>query len=120
MGGFKADRWSGNNHLWWTDGTPGSTLDLELPVAKSGTYDMELVLTRAVDYGMFQLLLDGREIGTPVDLYDKQVITTGVLTIPVGTIEAGQHKLTVKTIGSNPKAVKRYMFGLDYIRLVAR
>ena len=81
---------------------------------------MEIVFTRAVDYGMFQLMLDGKEIGSPIDLYNKQVITTGVLTIPIGTIKTGKHELTAKIIGANPKAIKRYMFGLDYIRLVSR
>ena len=120
MGGFKADRWSNNDHMWWTEGKPGDTLTLELPVKETGTYDMEIVLTRAVDYGMFQLMLDGKEIGSPIDLYNKQVITTGVLTIPIGTIKTGKHELTAKIIGANPKAIKRYMFGLDYIRLVSR
>ena len=117
MAQFKADRWSNNDHMWWINGKPGDTLTLEFPVAESGTYDMELVLTRAVDYGMFQLLLDGKEIGSPIDLYDKEVITSGVLTIPIGKIESGKHQLTAKIIGANPKAIKRYMFGLDYIRL---
>ena len=120
MGGFKADRWSNNDHMWWIEGKPGDTLTLELPVKETATYDMEIVLTRAVDYGMFQLMLDGKEIGSPIDLYNKQVITTGVLTIPIGTIKTGKHELTAKIIGANPKAIKRYMFGLDYIRLVSR
>ncbi|MFK7821999.1 MAG: PVC-type heme-binding CxxCH protein [Planctomycetaceae bacterium] len=117
MAQFKGDRWSNNDHMWWINGELGDTLTLEFPVKETGTYDMEIVMTRAVDYGMFQLLLDGKEIGSPVDLYDKEVITTGVLTIPVGQVESGTHELTAKIIGANPKAIKRYMFGLDYIRL---
>jgi putative membrane-bound dehydrogenase-like protein len=118
MAQFKADRWSNNDHMWWINGKLGDTLTLEFPVKETGTYDMEIVMTRAIDYGMFQLILDGKEIGSPIDLYDKEVITTGVLTIPVGTVGAGKHELTAKIIGANPKAIKRYMFGLDYIRLI--
>jgi putative heme-binding domain-containing protein len=32
MGGFPADRWSGNDHLWWTGAKPGDKLSLEVPV----------------------------------------------------------------------------------------
>jgi hypothetical protein len=34
-------------------------------------------------------------------------------------LTAGEHKLTVEVTGANPKALKAYMFGLDYVRLVA-
>jgi putative heme-binding domain-containing protein len=33
MSNFKASRWSGNDHLWWTGGKVGDTLTLALPVA---------------------------------------------------------------------------------------
>ena len=120
MAQFKGDRWSNNDHIWWIDGELGDTLTLELPVKETGTYDMELVMTRTVDYGIFQLMLDGKEIGSPIDLYNKEVTTTGVLTIPVGELKSGPHKFTAKIIGANPKAIKRYMFGLDYIRLIPK
>src|SRR5690606_13283727 len=32
MGNFSADRWSGNNQLWWTGGKPGDRLMLAVPV----------------------------------------------------------------------------------------
>jgi hypothetical protein len=32
-------------------------------------------------------------------------------------ITKGQHKLTVEIVGINEKAVKKHMFGLDYILL---
>jgi hypothetical protein len=32
-------------------------------------------------------------------------------------LEAGEHKLTVEVVGANPKAVPRYMFGIDRLEL---
>ena len=32
-------------------------------------------------------------------------------------LEAGEHRLTVEITGSNPKAAKRHMFGVDYLKL---
>ena len=118
MGGFLKDRWSGADHLWWTGAKPGASLDLALPVMKSGIYDVEIVLTRARDYGIVQLLLDGKKLGEPIDLYNSpDVITTGVLAFGRRDLSAGNHKLTLEIVGANAKAVKAYMVGLDYVRL---
>ncbi len=37
----------------------------------------------------------------------------------LGTLDlkAGGHKLTIEIVGTNPKAVKGYMCGLDYVYL---
>ena len=32
-------------------------------------------------------------------------------------LTAGDHKLTVEIMGANDKAIKNYMFGLDYVKL---
>jgi hypothetical protein len=116
---FPKDRWSGVDHLWWTGAAPGAKLELELPVEKAGTYDLEVVLTKARDYGIVQLSLDGQALGGPIDLYNfPDVITTGVLTFEGQRFSAGSHKLGVQIVGAHPKAVPAYMFGLDYVRLV--
>ncbi|MBI3464325.1 MAG: VCBS repeat-containing protein [Planctomycetes bacterium] len=118
MDPFSADRWSGADQLWWTGAKPGARLELELPVAEEGTYNVELVLTRARDYAIVQLLLDGDKLGEPIDLFNSpDVITTGVLTFESRSLTADNHKLSVEIVGANPKAIKTYMFGLDYVRL---
>jgi hypothetical protein len=118
MGGFKKDVWSGTDHLWWTGAKPGDKLELELPVAKSGKYSLELVMTQARDYGIVQLSLDGRPLGPPFDMFNQpEVITTGVLDFPDLELTAGPHKLGIEIVGAHPEAVKAYMFGLDYARL---
>jgi putative membrane-bound dehydrogenase-like protein len=119
MGGFPKDRWSAVDHLWWTGAKPGDRLELELPVEKTGAFRIELVFTRARDYGIAQLSIDGTTLGGPVDFYNApDVITTGVLTYPSIELTVGNHKLGIEIIGGNPEAVKAYMIGLDYVRLV--
>ena len=75
-------------------------------------------MTKAIDYGIVQLYLDGKKAGEPVDLYNNGVIPTAP-PIPLGVhdLTQGTHKLTVEIVGANPKAVKSYMFGLDYVTL---
>ena len=118
MGNFPKDRWSGADHLWWTGARPGAKLVLELPAVKAGTYDVEIVMTKARDYGIVQLSLDDELLGGPVDLFNSpDVITTGVLTYEGQDLTAGDHKLSVEIVAANPQAVKAFMFGLDYMRL---
>jgi hypothetical protein len=119
MGGFKADRWSGTDHLWWTGAKPGDKLGLEITVEHDGDYDVEIVLTRARDYGIVKLAIDDVVLDAGVDLYNgPAVITTGVLTYPKVALKKGDHRLNLEIMGANPEAVKGYMVAIDYLRLV--
>ncbi|MEK7996915.1 MAG: glycoside hydrolase family 172 protein, partial [Planctomycetota bacterium] len=116
MSGY-GEQWSSEAHLWWTDAKPGDTLDLAVPVEKAGKYRLKIALTKAVDYGIVQFYLDEEELGEPIDLYNNGVIPTGVLDMGVREFYSGPHVLRVEIVGTNEKAVKKYMFGLDYIKL---
>lgn len=110
-------RWSGDAHLWWIEAQPGDRLELALPVGRTGRYKLLAALTRAVDYGIVKLTLDGREL-TTLDLFNPTVVSTGELDLGTHELAAGEHRLGVEILGANDRAVKSYMFGLDYVRLV--
>lgn len=112
------EAWSNDAQLWWTGAQPGDKLDLALPVERPGRCQLRAQLTKAVDYGIVQLSLDGEKLGGPIDLYHDGVIATGELDLGTRELSAGDHKLTVQIIGANPRAVKSFMFGLDYVKLV--
>ena len=116
MAGF-GDKWSNDAHLWWIDAKPGDKLDLALPVAKVGKYKLTLFMTKARDYGIVQLWLDGEKLGDAIDLYNPDVTPTGPVRFGVHELSAGEHKLSVEIVGANDKAEKAYMFGLDYLKL---
>jgi hypothetical protein len=112
-----AGPWSGETHLWWTGAKPGDKLELAVPVANAGKYKLTAQLTKARDYGIVQLSLDGQKLGQPIDLFNPDVVPTGVLALGTQDLTAGEHKLTVEITGANERAVKAYMFGLDYVKL---
>jgi hypothetical protein len=116
LGGWGMN-WSKDAHLWWTGGKPGDVLVLSVPVARGGEYEIEAKLTQAPDYGIVQLLWDGRELGKPIDLYAPDVAPTPLLTLGRRHLSTGDHELTVKITGANPRADPQYMFGLDYVKL---
>jgi len=116
MYGF-GPHWSNESHLWWTGAKPGDKLELALPVEKTGTYCLKMQLTKAIDYGIAQLYLDGKKLGEPIDLYNNGVIATGALDMGLHELTRGAHVLKVEIVGANQKAVQSYMVGLDYIKL---
>ncbi len=118
MAHFGPDRWSKNDQIWWTKAKPGDKLTLVFPVEKAGRYELAVTLTKARDYGIVQLSLDGKKLGEPIDLFNPEVVPTGPVALGTHVLDAGPHKLTVEIVGANPQAVKAYMFGLD--RIIAR
>ncbi|MCA9057068.1 MAG: c-type cytochrome, partial [Planctomycetaceae bacterium] len=118
MGNFRADRWSGNDQLWWTGGKPGDRLAVEVSVPADGSYVVELALTKARDYGMFRLAIDDQVLDASLDLFnDPEVVTTGMLSYSRVSLKKGTHRLSFEVIGAHPEAAKAYMLGLDYVRL---
>lgn len=116
MSPFRADRWSGDSQLFWTGGRPGDKLTVDLPEF-TGTIDVEIVLTCARDYGIVQLSLDENPLGNPIDLYEADVVTTGLLSFSKLAVTGKKHTLSVQIAGTNPKAKKSYMVAIDYLRI---
>lgn len=117
MRGFQADKWSGNDHLWWTNNEVGDRLSLEIPVEASGVFEVNVALTQARDYGIVQLYLDDQPLGGPIDCFVQgTVITTGMLPMGSVPLEAGDHKLTLEIVGKNDSAVGN-MVALDFVLL---
>jgi hypothetical protein len=116
MGGFQEGRWSGGSHLFWTGAGLGDKLTIALPEF-TGPVDVEAVLTCAPDYAIVRLSLDDQALGTPIDLYDKKVVPTGVLSFRKVAAGNGTHTLTVQIVGANSRAKPALYVGLDYLRI---
>ena len=119
MAGFGAGVWSGDSQLWWTGGEVGDVLTLAVPVPSDGSYEVAGAFTKAVDYGIFELSLDGQVLGAgAIDFFQPVGVShTGELPLGKLQLERGESELSVKIAGANPEAVKGFMFGLDYLRL---
>ncbi len=115
---FTGGKWSGDQHLWWTDAKPGDKMNLDVPVHKAGRYTVLVRMTKAPDYGIVQLYLDDKKVGQPIDLYNATVVPTGEISLGTMDLFVGEHKLTVEIVGKNEKSTG-YLFGLDYVKLVS-
>ena len=108
--------WSGDAQLWWMHGKPGDRLVLEVPVEKAGRYKVYADLTKAVDYGIVRLTLAGQQ-SEELDRYHTAV-ANDLLELGIFELKAGLNRLEVEIVGANEKAVKKHMFGLDYLKLM--
>jgi hypothetical protein len=121
MASFKAAQWSGGEQLFWRGAKPGDRLELELTAPADGTFDIAGVLTKARDYAIVRLQLDDEPLGDAIDLYAApDVTTTGEVVWATRKLAAGPHRLAIHIEGANDAAVKSYMVGLDYVRLIAK
>jgi len=109
---------SGEAHLWWREGQkPGDHLVLAFDVKDAGRYRVLARFVRAADYGIHQLSLDGKPIGESIDFYHDGVVLSDEVDFGVHELAAGEHRLDVCVVGANEKAIRKFMFGLDYVRL---
>ncbi len=117
MDHYGALKWKNDAQLWWTGARPGAKLELGVPVAAAGRYEVSVRLTKARDYAIVQFSLDGKKAGEPIDLFNPSVVPTGPITLGAYDLTAGRHVLTVEILGANPQAQKSYMFGIGQLDL---
>jgi len=114
MNNFGSD-WSGDAQVTWLK--VGSKNEMHLTIdVKEDTQGIAFALTVAPDYGIYRILLDGEELGKPVDLYGKKVARMPEVSFKDVELKKGKHKITIKEKGKNNES-KGNLFGMDYIRI---
>jgi hypothetical protein len=112
------DQLSDEKQLWWHAGMkPNDKLVVAFPAPRAGKYRVFGRFLKARDYGIHQLAINGKLAGAPVDFYDAEVRPTSEQLLGEFDLKAGDNELSITVIGANEKAVKAYMFGLDYLLL---
>lgn len=110
-------QWSNDEQLYWTPTQSGQSVELIIPPQKPGKYHLLAHFTKAHDYGIFQLNLNGTDISQPIDLYSPELKTTDPIDLGVVTLPEGKPILKVTLAGKNA-ASSASSFGLDYLKLV--
>jgi len=109
---------SNESHMWWHDGCKvGDRLVLGFQVPQAGKYRVLARFVKAGDYGIVQMSVNGANAGDPVDLYNDGVVVSSEVNLGTFELTQGENRLGAEITGANEKAVKAYLFGLDYVRL---
>jgi len=117
MNGFGTG-WSGDAQLFWSGGSVGATLDLLIEVPRAASYEVQLYLTRAPDYGSLQLEVDGRRITAGFDGYAPGVMPPVAVSLGTFNLPPGAHRVSLMIIGKNP-ASTGFLAGVDRLTLTA-
>ncbi|MBI5385363.1 MAG: DUF2961 domain-containing protein [Verrucomicrobia bacterium] len=109
---------SAGRHLWWHAGMkPDDTLVVSFDAPKAGKYRVFGRFLKARDYGIHQLAINGQKFGEPADFYNPEVRPSSERDLGVFELKAGVNEFSATVVGANEKAIKSYMFGLDYLLL---
>jgi len=121
LSSFGENKWSMDTHVWFTKGKPGDSIEFKFDAPAAGSYEVIAQFTKAHDYGIAEVSLNGVVAIPALDLYDKGVVPSGEISLGVHTLKAAGNALTMKVTGiieqSKPKL---YMMGLDYVKLTKK
>jgi hypothetical protein len=110
--------WSGGAQEWLQSTRPGLSLTFAINTPATTTYGLTLALTRARDYGIATVSIDGHQLSTTFDGYAPTVSPSGPLAFGFVTLTSGSHNVTVTATGRDP-ASAGYYIGVDYLQLDA-
>jgi hypothetical protein len=81
---------------------PGAKLTYDLPERPSGAYDATLYAYTSTDLGVIRILIDGKPVGKPIDLWNPVTyMPTGAIPLGRFNLKGGPHRVTVEVVGKN-------------------
>lgn len=113
MRGFPDGVWSCGRQMTLFAGKTGDSASFELSPAEEGVYSLSLFATKANDYGIMEVSLNG---GKPVrvDCYFTDVVNSGEIVLGEAETKDGKIIMTVRIAGKNEKS-RGTLLGLDYL-----
>ena len=111
------DVWSAHSQLWWiNNGGPGAEMTVTFSMKEAGKRHLAICVTCAVDYGKFDMGINGDWIVNGFDGFVESGVITKTIDLGTVDLKAGTNTINVKITGTNEKSTgDRYMFGIDYL-----
>ncbi len=108
--------WNAGNHLLFKNTQVGDVVEVRIPAASPVAEKLILHATKAKDYGVVRISVNGKPAGTDLDLFAGKPVPSGA--IPLGAFNPvdGAYILRVEVVGQNPKSAGT-LFGLDCVVL---
>ncbi|MCO6480337.1 MAG: sulfatase-like hydrolase/transferase, partial [Phaeodactylibacter sp.] len=115
MSPFKGN-WGGSAQLWWVEARPGARLALPLEAPEAGAYELTGFFTRARDYGIVRLYVNGQPAGELMDGFAQGVEPTGPLSFGRVQLQEGVNELEIELVGKDIRSggfSDGYLVGID-------
>ena len=117
---FVIGKWTNDSHMFVAAKRNGDWVEWLLPQKKPGIYLLSIFLTRAADYGIVQIYVNGKKAGESIDLWDPNNKITPAKAIHLLNIRlTGQRDIMrIQVVGHNPSNVAPYFqFGIDWLEI---
>ena len=108
--------WSGESQLWWRNAEIGDEIIAKFILNETGKFKVSVQLTKAVDYAIVQLYLNGIPVGKKLNcFYEKEVIPFEVV-LGTQVLSKGENIFSVIILGADEFAKPGNMLGIDYLK----
>jgi hypothetical protein len=116
--GFSGGNWSEDGHMFAHNTKDGDWIELQLPEQEPGRYALEVFMTKAADYGIVVVSVNGTRRGT-FDLWSgRGVLPTDALKLGDVELSGSEDVIRFAVEGTNPNAASPFFqFGIDGIRI---
>jgi hypothetical protein len=108
--------WSDGTQIWFQASKAPSHFSVRVDVPQDGTYALSELYTRARDYGIHTVAVDGHVAGAPVDGYSPDLIGDTRADLGAVSLTRGTHTLTWTVTGKNPSS-SGFFAGIDVVAL---
>jgi len=108
--------WSNDEQLWWIDARPGDQLKIPIEASEEGMYELIGFFTRARDYGIIRVEVNGQSTGHLMDGFSEQVETSGPVSFGRVQLSEGRNELIFHLVGKDSRAAgfgEGYLVGID-------
>lgn len=111
--------WTGDGQLFFdNDHGKDAWIEFRFPVEKEELRQLTLRVTYSYDFGIYRILLDGKEVRTPIDFYNESV-KVRELNLGQRRLSPGPHTIRLECTGANGRS-RGTKFGIDSVRLRQR
>ncbi|WP_194924603.1 ricin-type beta-trefoil lectin domain protein [Catenulispora pinisilvae] len=111
--------WSNGAQEFFTSTVSDASLTFNYYVANTGDYQVAPILTMAPDYGQFELVMDGQQLGREFDSFQPSGVSTKVVKLGAFELAAGPHTFKFHVNGTNAASTgNRYNLGVDTLNLI--
>jgi hypothetical protein len=108
--------WSRGSQLWWRNAETGSELITKFILNKTGKFKVSAQLTKAVDYGIIQISINGIPVGPKFDGYIENGVKPFQVELGTHVLSEGENILSIKISGANKNAKPGNMAGIDWVQ----
>lgn len=108
--------WSSNAQLWWVNAKPGDRLTFPLNAPADGNYEIIGYFTRARDYGVFRMTLNGQPLGNLFDGFSAKVEPSGSVSFGRADLKKGPNALVLELVGKDVRSAgfgNGFLVGID-------